>query len=393
MSSQSSVERVRGIPLGDPRPSDVTLRDGRVVSVCSAKRQRPTVGSRTSIIAPTLFDIQVNGAFGIDLQGGDVTVEDVTRLNGLLAAQGVSCWIPTLITGSPASMEHGCRVLAEAMRHKTVARAIPGIHLEGPYISPHDGPRGAHMKRHVRKPSIREFDRLMKAADGNVCCVTVAPEVEGAIRFIKAVVRRGVVVALGHHEASAAQIARAVDAGARLCTHLGNGLAAMVHRHRNPLWPQLTDDRLVGSLIADLEHLPAPVLKAFVRVKRPENVILTSDAVHLAGMKPGKYSLLRADVELKPSGKICLSGTDLLAGSSLMLLQGVVNAWWATDLTLEQAFACATRIPASLFGVKRRWRPPVAGKKASFLVFSLDRTKSPPKASIEAVFVDGRRAA
>jgi N-acetylglucosamine-6-phosphate deacetylase len=273
-----------------------------------------------------------------------------------------------------------------------VARAVPGFHIEGPYISPMDGPRGAHAKEYVRKPNLNEFDRLYEAAAERILYVTVAPELEGAAAFIKELTRRGVVVALGHHNGSADDIARAVDAGARLSTHLGNGLASMVHRHLNPLWPQLAEDRLHASLIADLEHLPAAVLNTFVRAKGPGHIILTSDCVHIAGLKPGKYALGSMPVELLPSGRICLSGTDLLAGSSLLLLQGVINAAEATDLSLAEAFASAGAIPAKLFGLKHRFAFPAVGTKANLVVFDVARDASGgKKAVIRGVIIDGER--
>jgi N-acetylglucosamine-6-phosphate deacetylase len=381
---------VRGTPLGATELCDIAVRNGIVESIRRAGRGKAHIGGATAIIGPTLFDIQVNGYGGVNLQGSEVVPEDFARIGAALAKTGVSHWIPTLITGAQRDMEHGCRIFADAVQDKYVARAVPGLHIEGPYISPLDGPRGAHAKRHVRKPSIREFDRLLKAADGKISYTTVAPEVPGAIAYIKAVTRRGVVVSLGHHNAEPDQIARAVDAGARLCTHLGNGIAAKLQRHFNPLWPQLADDRLTCSFIADLEHLPEPVLKTFVRVKGPARTILTSDVVHLAGLKPGHYSLGGMPVELKSSGRICLTDTELLAGSSLVLLQAVINAAEHTDLTLEQAFASASSVPAMLFGLKHRFETPRVGKTANFVAFELAGSRDRHKANVRGVFVNGR---
>jgi N-acetylglucosamine-6-phosphate deacetylase len=309
-----------------------------------------------------------------------------------LAAQGISHWIPTLNTSAQKDLERGCKVLAEAMQHRLVKRAVPGIHIEGPHISPLDGPRGAHPRRHVRKPSIREFDRCMKAVDGKVTYVTLAPETDRAIPFIKSLVKRGVVPALGHHDADSDTIAMAVDAGARLCTHLGNGLKAEIPRHENPIWPQLAEDRLIASLIPDLEHLPPATLKTFVRVKGPDRVILTSDIVHIAGLKPGVYSLDGSQVELLPTGRICLHGTKFLAGSSLGLLQGVVNATRVTDLTLEQAFACASSVPGRFFGLRHRFGAPKVGKRADLILLKLDKAKPKWRVRILASFVNGTLA-
>jgi len=384
--------KLRGRLLGNATPSDVMIRDGIVASVKPTDRTRADVGTRRSIIGTTLLDIQVNGAYGIDLQSPSLKAEDVLRITEALASWGVSCWIPTLITAPMDAMEHGCRVIAEAIQEPEIAGAVPGIHIEGPYISPHDGPRGAHPREHVRNPDLREFDRLYKAARGRIVYITMAPELDGAPRFIKGVTARGVRVALGHHNGNAEQIAEAVDAGACLSTHLGNGLASTIHRHLNPLWPQLADDRLTAALIADLQHLPAATLKTFVRAKRPENTILTSDCVHIAGLAPGRYKLGSLDVELLPSGRICLSGTDLLAGSSLMLLQGVVNASEVTDLSLEQAFASASTIPAQRLGIKRRFSLPKAGAKADLVLFDIEKDAGgSAKAIVRSVFTSGKR--
>jgi N-acetylglucosamine-6-phosphate deacetylase len=383
--------RIRGIVVGQDRPSDIVVEAGRVARIEPAGAAPADFGSEDAVIAPALFDIQVNGAMGIDLQGRDVRAEDVRALTDSLAAQGVARWVPTLITASFEDMRHGCRVVAEALADPVVRRAVPGLHLEGPYISPEDGPRGAHPQRHVRPPDLDEFDRLLEAADGNILYVTVAPEWEGAGAFIKALVSRGVAVSLGHHNAGETDIAAAVDAGAVLCTHLGNGLASEIHRHWNPLWPQLAEDRLAASLIADLEHLPPPMLKSLVRAKGPERVVLTSDCVHIAGLPPGEYRLGGHPVELTTYGRIRLSGTDLLAGSSLMLLQGVVNAADVAGLSLEQAFACATSVPAALFGQEPTPWPPRAGVPANLVAFGLDRSASPERAEVECVFIDGER--
>ena len=383
---------VRGMMLGKGRITDVVIRDGKVVDISPARQGRVDIGSNSSIISPTLFDIQVNGGGGVSLQGGKVKPEDVRAVADWLAAGGVSSWIPTIITGPTKSMEAGCRAIAEAIRQdKFVARSVAGIHIEGPSISPVDGPRGAHPKRYVRKPNLREFDRLNKASGGRILYATVAPEIEGMPRYIAALVKRGVTVSLGHHNGGEGDVTRAVDAGARLCTHLGNGLMPTLNRHQNPLWPQLADDHLAASLIADLHHLPPPVLKTFVRAKGHQNVILTSDCVHIAGLKPGNYELAGSPVSLMPDGRVCLEGTDLLAGSATPLLQGVVNAARVTDMSLQQAFASATSIPAKLLGVKQRFTLPSLNKKANFIVFEVDTSSEEWEAVVQGVFIDGEQ--
>src|SRR5207248_2337185 len=152
---------------------------------------------------------------------------------------------------------------------RAVAHAVAGIHLEGPYISAEDGPRGAHARRHVRPPDWDEFRRLQDASGGRVRLLTLAPEHDGAVHFIERLTAAGVVVALGHTAASGERIRDAVRAGARLSTHLGNGSHAVLPRHPNYLWEQLADDGLWASVICDGHHLPPSVVRCVVRVKTP----------------------------------------------------------------------------------------------------------------------------
>jgi N-acetylglucosamine-6-phosphate deacetylase len=381
---------LRGQLPGENQVVDVIVHNGTVHTIQEANpRQTPDLGSAKAYIAPTLFDIQVNGVGGVSLQGGTVQADDVTRITAYLAARGVSRWVPTLTTASLEAMEHGCRVIAAAMQEPHIARAVPGIHLEGPWISPEDGPRGAHPRAHVRPPNVADLDRLYAAANGKLLYVTLAPEQPGAEALIRAIVGKGVLVSLGHHAADAQDIARAVDAGARLSTHLGNGAAAMVHRHHNPIWPQLADDRLHASFIADLHHLPAPALKSMLRAKTPAHSVLVSDCVDLAGMPPGHYELFGAAVEMRADGKVCLSGTDLLAGSSLMLLQGVVNAVRHAGLRMEEALACASTIPAALLGLQTPGLIPAIGESADFMHFEIDETSGKPR--LLTLFIDGSK--
>ncbi len=377
---------IRGRLLGDQSPSDIDVRDGRIHAINPAGRRRANAGSRDAYILPLLFDIQVNGYAGIDLQNSSLEPDDVAKLDDALARTGVGHWVPTIITNSQPRMERACRVIAEALRDKALARRIPGIHLEGPYLSPEDGPRGAHLRCHIRRPNVREFNRCVEATDGRILYTTIAPDQPGAIPLIRHAVRQGIAVSLGHHNANADQIARAADAGATMVTHLGNGIAPQIDRHHNPIWPQLADDRLSCSLIPDLHHVPPPMLRAVVNAKGKRRIMLTSDVVHLAGLKPGQYDLAGAPVTLKRDGVIRLTGTSLLAGSATPLIQGVFNAAEATGLSLSDSVQCATTHPARVLGVRLPNANPKANRRANFVVCTCsDRGR----VTVAAVFRDG----
>lgn len=384
--------KIRGKIIGTTGTSDLVVSDGRITAISPADRSRADYGSSASFIIPPLFDMQVNGIAGLDLQIPGLTPDTVGEMTRVLAANGVACWCPTLITGPLPRMTQACRAIERAIdQNSRIARAIPGIHLEGPHISPMDGPRGAHGLQYVRKPDRKLFDSFYDAARGKIAYVTIAPELPGAIDYIRHVTQRGVVAALGHHNASADHIARAVDAGATLSTHLGNGLASMINRHQNPLWPQLVQGRLAASVIPDLEHLPPDVLTTFLHAKGLRNIALVSDCVHIAGLPPGDYDLGGQPVELLPSGRVCLKGTGLLAGSSLMLVQGVVNFAHCTRLSLPDAVACATSVPRRILKAKCRFQPPTVGKKANFIVLDIVKKHTPPRADLRAVFIEGEK--
>ena len=360
---------IRGRFPGAENAVDVDIRDGRIHAVLRAGPHTPDLGDAESPLVPGLVDIQVNGAWGLDMQSEALSPETVGALNIRLNACGVLRWMPTLVTDSAEALEYKCRVLGGALEDPDLARHIPGIHLEGPHISPEDGPRGAHPVAHVRPPDLNLFNRLQRAAHGRIRYVTLAPELPGAVKFIRALTARGVVVALGHHAADARHIRAAADAGARLCTHLGNGMASRIHRHQNPLWPQLADDRLYASVIADLEHVPPEMLQVMVRAKGARRIILVSDSVMLTGMKPGRYVMFGAGVKMKRSGRICLAGTDLLAGSSLILPEAVGNMARVTEMTLAGACNAASRQPARLMGVTLPPWPPRPGRPAEFVLY------------------------
>jgi N-acetylglucosamine-6-phosphate deacetylase len=233
-----------------------------------------------------------------------------------------------------------------------IAHAIACIHVEGPHISPEDGARGAHPLEHVRPPTLDEYRRWQDAAGGRIGIITLAPEHPGSLEYIKAVVAEGIAVAIGHTAAGEDQILAAVNAGASLSTHLGNGSHALIDRHRNYIWEQMAEDRLTASLIFDGHHLPPALMKVMLRAKTLERAILTSDAVAVAGLTPGIYETsIGSKVELLPSGRLTLYGTPYLAGSASSLPDGVTNAMRHAGATLAEAVRLATANPARLLSL------------------------------------------
>ena len=199
--------------------------------------------------------------------------------------------------------------------------------------------------------------------------VTLAPETKGAIPFIEKLVANGIVVALGHTDAAPDDIRAAVDAGARLSTHLGNGAHALIRRHPNYIWEQLAADELWASLIVDGHHLPPAVVKSMMRAKTLPRCILISDATSLAGMPPGSYQFAGKSVELTESQCIRLVGTEYLAGSAIALARGVENSVRFADISLMEAVSLATLQPARLLDVEKTIGSIGEAKTANLIVF------------------------
>ena len=266
------------------------------------------------------FDLQVNGFAGVDFNSSGCTPERIKHAVDALRETGVTRFLPTLITSSYAKFSDCVRALLSFREP-----AIAGIHLEGPYISPHDGPRGAHPRRHVVEASLEDFKRRQEAARGRIVLVTLAPESAAAIRLVEYLVESNVRVAIGHTAASPEQIHDAVSAGATLSTHLGNGCAQMLARHPNFIWEQLAADELLASFIVDGHHLPAATVKAMVRAKTPARSILVTDATAAAGCSPGFYKIGEERVELTAEGRVSAPGAPNLAGSALPMNTAVAN--------------------------------------------------------------------
>lgn len=296
---------------------------------------------------PGFFDLQVNGFAGVDFNHPALKADDVEHALDAMRATGVTRCLPTLIT---SSLDDFTRCARAILNH--AHPAIAGLHMEGPYLSPLDGPRGAHPRRHVIAATRDDFKRRQDAARGRIVLVTLAPEVNGAIELIGDLVDSGVRIAIGHTAASPEQIREAVKAGATLSTHLGNGAARMLQRHPNFIWEQLAADEMFASLIADGHHLPPATLKSMIRAKTTARSILVTDAIAAAGGRPGLYSLGETTVELNAEGRVFEPGATWLGGSALLMHNAVANTVKFTGLPLEEALAMASTRPAQYLGAE-----------------------------------------
>jgi N-acetylglucosamine-6-phosphate deacetylase len=341
-----SLTSIKGRDPASGEVMEVSFENGVIQSIV------PSSESEDLWLSPGFIDLQVNGYGGCDLNAESITPDEVIELTHKLVATGVTTFLPTLITTGEDRIIAALRAIAEARSISALVRhVIPGVHIEGPHISPVDGPRGAHPRSHVRPPEIQEFERWHQASGNLVRMVTLSPHWDGALEYIAYLAQRGILVAIGHTDASPERIHAAAEAGAVLSTHLGNGVADQLPRHPNLLWTQLADDRLSATFIADGHHLPLDTLKAMLRAKGKERSILVSDAVALAGMPAGFYvTAVGGKVELTADGRVGIPGTPTLAGAALPLKAGIANVARLATFSLHEAILMATANPGRFVG-------------------------------------------
>jgi len=364
---------------------EIAIKNGMIETINIIKTTKDNL-----FIAPGFIDNQVNGYQGVEFSGDHLTVKKIEDVVRHLWKTGVTTFLPTIITSSHERFIENLKILAKAQENPDIGGCIPGFHLEGPYISPLDGFRGAHPKEHVRLPSWDEFQQYIEAANDKIIQVSVAPEVEGAIPFIKQCKDKGIVVALAHHNGSAEDIKKAVDAGATISTHLGNGCARNIDRAYNPLWPQLAEDRLTASMICDGFHLLPEQIKTFYKVKGTDRIILTSDIVSLAGLPSGKYLFAGEEVEMTPDGMIRNPETNTFAGASLPLFRGIENIIKYAGCSLADGVKMASSNYAKLFNLNDRGTLQT-GRRADMVLFTYENNKIEIKETIvsgKVVFTD-----
>lgn len=302
-------------------------------------------------IAPLLVDLQVNGLRGIDFLDPAIHLDQIQQVARSIQRDGVAIALPTVTTQSESRITTALRQITKARQAcEETAKIFPGIHLEGPYLSAEDGPRGAHPREHIRAPDWDEFSRFQEAADGDIRLLTLSPEYENAPDFIRRACQSGVLVSIGHTAATGDQIRQAVDAGATLSTHLGNGAHGTLPRHPNYLWEQLAEDRLTAMVIADGHHLPKDFLSCVASTKGAGRLVAVSDITGMGGMPPGRYpNTSLGDVEVLNSGKLVVAGQrQYLAGAARPLWTAIPHLLAATSLTLREAWDAASRNPGAL---------------------------------------------
>ncbi|MBL7699912.1 MAG: amidohydrolase family protein [Chitinophagaceae bacterium] len=296
------------------------------------------------LTGPGLIDLQINGINGIDFNTPFVSVNDIINACHCLLSEGVTTFFPTVITNSDENILEIVHTIQQAcLSSSLVNECVGGIHLEGPFISPVEGARGAHDKKYIKAPDWDLFSQFQKAAGGKIKIVTIAPEWEDSTSFIEQCRAHGILVSIGHSMARSEHIKDAVRAGATMSTHLGNGVPLSLPRHPNLIWDQLAADELYACIIADGIHIPDSFIKVVIKTKLNATIVV-SDATCFAGMPPGEYErpvggAVRVDEEKRVSLK---NSPRLLGGAAKSLLENVETLIGHNLATLRKAWQMAS---------------------------------------------------
>ncbi|WP_437188437.1 N-acetylglucosamine-6-phosphate deacetylase [Planctomicrobium sp. SH668] len=273
------------------------------------------------------FDLQVNGYAGVDFNSPDLMGEQLLAACSRIREDGVDQFLLTLITDSIPSLQSKIQnILKLRSQDKFLTEVIRGFHIEGPFISPKKGYIGAHPAEHACYADIRQMESILKAGDGLIDLVTLAPEMDPGFHVTRFLADRGIVVAAGHTDANLVQLQGAIDHGMTMFTHLGNGCPHEMNRHDNIISRVLSlSDQIWISIIADGVHVPYFVIKNMLRLTGFSKVVVVSDTMSAAGSPPGLHSIGNRFVLVGADGVPRSEDGTHLIGSGTSLKQMATN--------------------------------------------------------------------
>jgi N-acetylglucosamine-6-phosphate deacetylase len=343
-------------PEGQIRPGELTIEGNKISSLStpppSSSGEKPVEEGTTyiqvpndHIIAPGYIDLHLNGAFGHDFTSNPRQISAVARN---LPRFGITAFLPTLISAPLAQYVTAGQVIQE-IRHEAEMATILGLHIEGPYLN--RAKAGAHPVLFLRQP---DLDELLYFDPETIRCLTLSPELPGALPFIRAVWEKGIMVGIGHSTATYDETLAAAEAGATWGTHLFNGMGTLHHRHPGIVGALLTDRRLRLGLIADRVHIHPAILCLVAAAKQAAGVTLVSNAVAAAGMPSGDYLLGNQTVSVESNSVGVRMPNGTLAGSLDMLDQAVRNMVNLARRPIAEVLQMASQTPAELMGLSHK---------------------------------------
>jgi N-acetylglucosamine-6-phosphate deacetylase len=368
-------------PLEEVRDAVILVDGERIAAVgrrgmIDVPRGATEISSGRGTVIPGFVDVHIHGAGGHDvMEGTDAAFDAVTAT---VARSGTTSIVATTVTASPDDTCRSVAAIARAAKRGAAATSVTsgaaraeilGVHFEGPFISA--ARRGVHPKEWIAAPSVALLDRFIDAADEAARILTLAPELPGALDLVREARRRGVVVAMGHTDASYAEAEAAIAAGARHAAHVFNAMRPFSHRETGVLGAVLTAREVTAELIADGVHVDDAAIRLLLAAKGAERTVLVSDGTAATGMPDGRYRL--GSFEVNVTGGVCRSAEGKLAGSTLTL-DRAVRHMVSLGVGLADAVRMATLNPASVLGIEGRKGILAAGADADLVL--LDENKN-----------------
>lgn len=314
-------------------------------------------------ISPGFIDIHIHGSIGKDFL--DCEYDDIETLSLFLAQNGVTSFLPTIVTAPLEDMKKAIEKIELYIQNQKIGAKVLGIHIEGPFLN--HKYKGAQREDCIIKP---DLDILRYLLSSNLKIMTLAPELEGAFELIKYLVKNNVIVSAGHTDATLDITKKAKELGLSNITHLFNGMRPLHHREPGIVGTALIEDELSVELIADGFHLADTILKLVYKTKPKDKIILVTDAMMAAGLNDGEYSLAGQKVLVKDGKATLESGS--LAGSTLRMNKAVKNFKEKVGVKLEDAVYIASYSPAKLLGVENKKGSLEVGKDADIIIFDKD---------------------
>ncbi len=341
-------------PTTEIPDAGILIRDGEIEAIGPRQGMSVPAGAQEVLATqqtaiPGFVDVHIHGAGGHDVM--EAGKEGMSAVARTVARHGTTSFVATTVTASPddtvRSVEGIARYIAAQHETDEPRAEVLGIHYEGPFISP--ARRGVHPKEWIQLPSADMLERFLHAAAGNARILTIAPELLGAAPCIDAAHKAGVVVAMGHTDATYEQARAGMARGVHHAVHVYNAMRPFSHRDSGVIGAVLTSPDVTAELIADGVHVEEAAMRLLLQAKGAGRVILVSDGVSATGMPDGKYML--GKIEVTVSGGVCRNSEGNLAGSTLTLDRALRNIV-ALGIPLPDAIRMLTVNPATLLGIE-----------------------------------------
>ncbi len=349
----------------------IIIKKGKIIEIVNKEELKTAtltgveaIEAKDKFVVPGYIDIHVHGGGGSDVMDGDY--ESINQIAIAHSHFGTTSFLPTTMTMSKDKIIRSLRSICEAVKKGTAGAEILGIHMEGPYINPEK--KGAQKEEDIKKISIEEFLEFNQASGNLIRLVTIAPEMPGAIDFIKYLYKQGIIASVGHSNATYAQTQAGIQAGLSHVTHTFNAMRGLHHREPGVIGAALTSPELTVEVIADGIHIHPIVLKILTKIKDGEKIVLITDAMRAAGLKEGTYDLGGQEV-IVTKGQARLKDRTL-AGSVLTMDKAVKNMVNKVGIQLSKAIQMASFNPAKSIGVDDKKGSLEPGKDADIVILN-----------------------